>query len=339
MRARLRLRSQALVGSRARDATQAVGAMAGLQGQDLEGAKWSIGLRVPKSTVADVERAFSEGELVRTWPMRGTLHVVAAEDVRWLLALTAKGNLRRAAYRRKQLGLDEKTLSKGRKVLERTLRGKHLTREELLLALGRAKVSTEGQRGYHLLWDAAVQGLICTGAPRGKAQTFALLDEWAPKPRALEGDEALAELARRYFTTRGPASLKDFTWWSGLSAREAKRGLEAVKASLEEDDEGFFSPPGLSAPASPTLLALPGFDELLLGYQDRSASLDPKYAPRICPGGNGVFQPTLVLDGRVVGTWRRATRELELFTSLSRPRRRLADEALARYGTFLGKQD
>ena len=342
MRARLRLRSQLLVDSPARTAGQAVAALAGLQGQDLEGAKWSIGLRVPGSTVAAVERAFLRGELVRSWPMRGTLHVVAAEDVRWLLALTAKGNLQRAAYRRKQLELDEKTTTKARRVFERALAGKQLTREELAAALARAKISPEGQRTYHLLWDAAVHGLICSGPPRGKEQTFALLDEWVPSVRARPRDEALAELARRFFTSRGPATLKDFTWWSGLPAAETKAGLGAVSATLEKREAGgqtFWSKPGLAVATSPTALALPGFDELLLGYQDRSATLDPEYAPRICPGGNGVFQPTLVIDGRVVGTWRRATRALELFAPLSRTKRRLADEALARYGTFLGHGD
>ncbi len=167
---------------------------------------------MPGSVLADVEGAFTRGELVRTWPMRGTLHVVAAEDERWLLALTSAGNVKRSAYRRTQLELDDATLTRSRKTLINALQGGHqLTREELFAALLRPKIPTTGQRGYHLLWDAAVHELLCYAAPRGKDQTFALLDEWLPKTKPKLHEEALAELARRYFTSRGPATLKDFT--------------------------------------------------------------------------------------------------------------------------------
>jgi hypothetical protein len=323
----VRLHSQRLVGSTFTTPKQVVSWLGGMQGQDLASATWSIGLRLPGSVVADVEHAFATGALVRTWPMRGTLHVVAAEDLRWLISLTAKGNVKRAEYRRRQLDIDEKTLLKSEQTLHKELEGQQLTREELFTLLERAKISTGGQRGYHLLWHAAVNALLCYAAPRGKEQTFALLDDWLPPTKPKSHDEALTELARRYFQSRHPATLKDFTWWSGLPAKEARAAMESVQHEFDDDSS-------VQLPA----LALPGFDEYLLGYQDRSAVLDARHAGRIVPGGNGVFQPTVVLDGRVVGTWRRASREVDLFVKLGKPQRRAVDDALARYAQFLGSK-
>ena len=321
-----RLENQALLHSSHKSAKSVVAWLGGLQGQDPESAKWSIGLRLPGSTKADIETAFTKGELVRTWPMRGTLFVVAAEDARWLIALTAPGNLKRAVYRRRQLELDDQTLTKSRKVLIKTLTGgHHRTREELADSLEHAKISTEGQRAYHLIWDAAVNGLLCYSAMRGKQHTFALLDEWLPKTKAKPRDEALAELAKRYFQSRSPATLKDFTWWSGLTAREARQGFESM---------GEIRPSTSSSVESRTAFALPGFDEYVLGYADRAPVLDPRFADRICPGGNGVFQPTLVLDGHVVGTWKRATLALELFKKVKPAERRALEQAVERYAAF-----
>jgi hypothetical protein len=313
-----RLISQRLIGSEFTKPVEAVRWLGAIQGQDLASAVWSIGLRIPGSTLLDVERAFSEGKIVRTWTVRGTLHVVAAEDVRWMVELTGPSNSQRATRRHRELELDEKTLAKGRNTLQKALEKQHLTREEVFASLQRAKISTEGQRGYHLLWDAAVHGLICSGAPRGKEQTFALIDEWIPKTKPKSREEAIAELARRYFQSRAPATLKDFAWWAGLSQREARQGFGELE----------------SVPPSPTAssaFALPAFDEYLLGYQDRSSVLDARFAKRIFPGG-GTFIPSLVLDGKVVGSWKRATLEFETFTNV---KKQPLEEALQRYGDFI----
>ena len=328
-----RLINQRLINSDLRDPKAVATHLCGLQGQDLESAKWSIGLRVPGSTLTDVEQAFTEGALVRTWPMRGTLHVVAAEDLRWLVALTSKQNLARVASRLRSLELDEKTLAASRKVLIRELRGgTHLAREQLFAALEGKKISTEGQRGYHLLWHAAVMGLLCYA----EGKTFTLVDEWLPTTKEKSRDEAVAELALRYFTSRGPATLKDFTWWSGLTVREARAGLAASSgrlAQLKADGETWWLPVG-SASGKSTAFALPGFDEFILGYQSRSVVLEPKFKERICPGGNGVFAPTLVLEGQVVGTWKRADGALSPFTEWNASQRRLLLAAVERANVF-----
>ena len=316
-----RLISQRLVGSTFKAAQQVVSWLGALQGQDFPGVTWAIGLRLPGSTESDVLRAFTEAKIVRTWVMRGTLHVVAAEDVRWMLELTAPSSVRRAAGRLRELSLDEQTLKKSRKVLLNALERAHLTRAELFAELERAGIETAAQRGVYCLWDASVHGLICSGAPRGKEQTFALLDEWLPATRKKTKEEAIVELARRYFQSRRPATLKDFAWWSGLSQREARAGFESIESALD---------PEPAPPRASSAFALPAFDEYLLGYQDRSAVIDARHVKRIFPGG-GTFMPSLLLDGRVVGGWRRASLELELFT---KTKRAPLEEAVQRYARF-----
>jgi hypothetical protein len=284
----------------------------------------------------------------RTWPMRGTLHFVAPADVRWMLALLAPRIIASGARRRQQLELDEATIARSQELFARGLEGgKQLTREEMYQLLEQAGVSTAGQRGYHMLARAAQDALICFGTPNGKQQTFVLLDEWAPQTKHLAGEEALAELARRYFTSRGPATLQDFMWWSGLAAADAKRGLEAARPALihETMDNRVYwlSPhtPGLENNQH-TACLLPGFDEYLLGYRDRSAALDPAFAQQVCPGGNGVFFPTIVIDGRVAGTWKRTRKKGKVvitpspFYGLSRAEYDAFAAAAECYAAFIG---
>lgn len=342
-----RLHNQQIARSRFPSPEQVLSWLGGIQGQDYPGAKWSIGLRLPNATDADVERAISERRIVRTWPMRGTLHFVAAHDVRWIMALTSPGNIAGSARRRRNLELDDKTLARSREVFFKVLHGgKQKTRDEMYAALESAGISTAGQRGYHILWNAALHGLICFAAISGKEQTFALLDEWvAPTPDKTR-DVALAELALRYFTSRGPATIQDFIWWSGLSAAEARVGFEAVRSHLVQETvnkQTYWLPPDIVVSKNvPSAFALPGFDEYLLGYKDRSAVLDAAHAEQVCPGGNGVFASTIVIDGRVAGTWKRTIRKsvIEIiatpFSALNKSERHAFNEAAERYAVFMG---
>lgn len=345
--AALRLHHQQIAGSRLGTPEQVVAWLGGLQGQDYPGAKWSVGLRLPAATDAEVQRAIDTGRIVRTWPMRGTLHLVAAEDVRWMLALTSPGNLKGSAARRRQLELDDTTLARCRDVFIRALAGgRQKRRDELYAALEEAGITTAGQRGYHLLWNAALHGLICFAAMAGREQAFALQDEWIPPTRPRSRDEALAELALRYFTSRGPATIHDFAWWSGLGVTEAQAGLEAVKAHLVRetlDGRACWLSPDVDVPEGlPRAFALPGFDEYLLGYKDRGAVLAAADADKVCPGANGVFAPTMVLDGRVVGTWKRTLRRASVditpqpFIGLDEDGSEAFDRAARRYAAFLG---
>lgn len=319
-----------------------------LQAQDYGGALWSIGLRMAGASEPDIEQAIAERAIVRTWPMRGTLHFVAANDVRWMLGLLTPRVIAGSASRYRQLDLDDTIVARSKEVFAKALQGgKQLTRDEMLQPLEQANIATVGQRGYHLLRRSAQDGLICFGPRRGKQQTFTLLDEWIPQTKPLARDEALAELARRYFTSHGPATLQDLVRWAGITTAEAKIGLEAAgKQVIQETiaDRVYWMSsdgPDLSIGMESTYL-LPGFDEYLLGYGDRSAVLDPADAERICPGGNGMFSPTIVIDGQVAGAWKRTFKkgavavEWTPFRALTSLENHALSAAAERYGAFLG---
>src|SRR4030095_13972030 len=205
-----------------------------IQAQDYLGSLWAVGLRPRTATEASIEQAIAERSIVGTWPWLGTLHFVAAEDARWILNLCAARTLARTARRLKQEhGIDGRLIARSGKVLTDALRGGDaVSRPDLYRRLESARIATGGTRGLHLLWWHAHEGLICLGPRAGKQQTFALMDEWLPPPTPRSREESLAELARRYFTSHGPATVRDFAWWSGLAAADAEPGPEGVASEL-----------------------------------------------------------------------------------------------------------
>jgi hypothetical protein len=274
------------------------------QAQDYLGTLWSVGLRTPGATSAEVEAAHEAGRFVRSWPMRGTLHFVIGEDLNWMLGLTGARMLQSAEGRRRQLGLTEDDYARARSAArDRLGGGGKASRAEMFAAFEAAGVSTDGQRGIHTLGQLAQLGMLVLAA----RDAWTLLDEWVPEPRQLERDEALEEFVLRYFTSHGPATVKDFAWWSSLTLTDARAGLAAARDRLdafELDGETYYLRPGLE-PAERAVHLLPGFDEYLLGYADRTAQLAGEHANTIVPGGNGLFMPTIVVDGEVVGIWKR----------------------------------
>lgn len=342
---RYRLHHQGLSQNRFTTPSAVVAWLGGLQAQDYAGVKWSIGMRLPAATDRAIEQAFAERTIIRTWPMRGTLHVVAAADIHWLLPLVTPRIVAGNARRYRELELDAATFTRSKKVLIQALQGGQVrTRDDLKDALEQAGIAPTGQRAYHLLQRAGMDGLICFGPPRGKQHTFVLLDEWIPTGTSLAHDEALAELAKRYFTSRGPATLHDFVWWSGLRVSEARTGLAAAAAHLIQetiDGTTYWMPPTRPIPDEPSLTAyLPqGFDEYILGYTDRSAVLDARYDKQLV-GRNGMFSRTIVIDGQVVGTWKRAFKKdavvlsIDSFDTLSTAEEDAIAEASTRYGAF-----
>jgi hypothetical protein len=323
--------------------------MLALQAQDFPGVKWSVGIRQTGATEVAVETACDAGEIVRSWPLRGTLHLVAGEDLRWLLALTAPRATASAAGRRASLGITEDDVEKAREIARSALSGRRvLTRDALLATFDAAGVSTLGQRGYHLLWYLAQTGTLVLGATVGRKQTFALLDEWVPQPRRLDGDEALGELALRYFRSHGPATAADLARWSGVTVGEVRRGIGICGTkltTLELDGVTYHLAPETLEVAPPTARVhlLPSFDEYLLGYGDRTAALAREHSEAIVPGGNGMFKPTIVVDGEVVGTWKRTLRSREIvieaapFARLPSTVREGLAKAVQAYGWFTGR--
>jgi hypothetical protein len=325
-----------------------------MQAQDLGSGEWSFGVRIPGCTRAKIDTATQNREIVRTWPMRGTVHFVPPIDAKWMLELTGVRALAGAAKRREYLGLTEDIVNRAVEVIEGALRGgKRMGRSQLVALLVAAGLHTRTEHGYHLLWYASQLGVTCIGPQEGNEQTFVLLDEWVPEPRRLSHDEALAELALRYFRSHGPTTRQDFAGWTGLSATDAKLGIElAGDALFSVDVEG--TPHVLTASLRDTaahahstaseVLLLPGFDEYLLGFKDRTLMVSKADMATVVPGSNGVFMATIVLAGRVVGTWRRDIKRnlksprvdirLELFRALTKVERSMAEQAAHDYARF-----
>ncbi|MDQ3856730.1 MAG: winged helix DNA-binding domain-containing protein [Chloroflexota bacterium] len=347
--ARLRLYNQRISGPAWTRAEEVVRWLGAAQAQDYQQALWAIGLRTRQPNVQDVERAIAEGKLVRTWPMRGTLHLVPAEDAKWMLKLSASRMIARDGRRLKALALDESTMEHCARVFAGALAGgKCLSRLEMVALLQNAGIDAAGPRAYHILWYASQTGLICPGPMQGKEQTFVLLDEWVPHSRVLSREESLAELAQRYFTSHGPATVHDFAWWAGLTVSEARQGAELARTHLtsaELDGKACWMAEPDTEPTTlddlPGVHLLPAFDEYLLGYRDRSAVLAAEHATRVVPGNNGVFLPTIVVGGQVVGTWKRKLKQssvevtLNPFAPLGEAEEQVTEAARC-YADFLG---
>jgi hypothetical protein len=341
-----RLDAQRLSSTTFRRPEQVVAWFGAMQAQDYLGALWAVGSRLLAPREQDVERALAERTIVRTWPMRGTLHFVAAADARWMIELLAPKPAAAATSRLRSAGIDEAVLTRARRSLVKNLEGgRRLTRPAAYRVLERAKISTEGSRGIYVLWRLAHDGLICCGPRDGKKQTFVLFEEWLPEAKGLPREEALATLAHRYFSGHGPATLADFAWWSGLSLADARIARELAGKRIEEETlRGqrycFVSSVRSSSASRGGAHVLPAFDELLVGYTDRSAALDARHVGTVLAGG--IFNPIVVVDGRVVGTWKRLLRRREVvcsvapFAALTAAKMRAVETALGRYAGFVG---
>lgn len=319
-----------------------------IQAQDYAGAKWSIGIRLPGSSDNAVEQAVAGNDIVRTWAMRGTLHFVAAEDVHWLLALLAPRIIAKNQRRYRQLELDEQTLGSSSALLYGALEGgKQLDRQALRPVLEKEGISTDGQRMFYMLQRASLDGLICQGVAIKNRPAFLRLAPPLAGITPVHREEALARLALRYFTSRGPATVDDFVWWTGLLVADARAGLkEAASKLVRETIAGKTYWLADSMPASPRsapdLYLLPGFDEYLVSYRDRSAALDDKYAAA-WSRSKAMFSPSIILRGQVIGLWNRTIKDSlvevtpDLFIDLTAGNFRALEETAQAYGRFLGK--
>jgi hypothetical protein len=343
----LRLHNQRIANSPFTQPAQVVAWLGAMQAQDYAGVKWAIGLRCRAATDTSIEQAIVAKNIIRTWLQRGTLQIVAAADIHWMLALLAPRLIAQSARRRRQLELDDAVLTRSVEIFTRLLQGhKQFTRADLLQELELSGIPAPGARGYHILRYAGLEGLICFGPMQGKEQTFVLLDEWASRSKQLPRNEALAELAHRYFSSHGPAALVDFVWWSGLPKKEARAALDMAKPQFHEeiiDGESYWLLPTDLAPQeiASTAHLLPAYDEYYLGYKNRDAVLDANYNKKAV-SSSGVFRPMIVVDGQIVGTWKQTLKKGRVMIALNPFRAFTASEnqalhtAVNQYGSFLG---
>ena len=346
--ARLRLANQCLTSPAFTSPVGVVRWFGAIQSQDLPASLYAIGLRMRHSTEAIVERALSDGTIVRSWPMRRTIHCMAAEDARWMIRMLApRGIVRMKPYHR-SMNITDHELQRAGNVLESALaRGTQLTRGELYERLNAERVVTKtpdgAERGLHLIVHWAQAGLICLAARRGKQPTFALLDHWTPRGRDLSGDDALRELAAIYSRAHAPATVKDFSWWSGLTMAEARRGLHLAEdllrcATIDGVEYWLMRDAPRSGPGPLPVLLVPAFDEYTVGYADRSVAVDPSLLPSISHG----LAANVLIGGRIAGTWKRTVLaqgsvavSTRLLRSLNKREQMSLDLGIRRYAEFL----
>jgi len=342
---RYRLQHQQLVNAQFDKPGDVVTWLGAVQAQDFPGSLWTIGQRMKNSVEeADVEEAVNDRSIVRTWPMRGTLHFVAPKDIRWMLKYLTPRVISRIAGHYRKIELDTKVFTKSKKLLIKALEGgKQLSRDEMYAVLERAKISTTNMRGLFILFNLAHEGVICCSARKEKQQSFALLDEWLPSFPMPKKDEALADLALRYFKSHGPAVLEDFMWWAGLPKGEATSVLASVKSYLEEETINgkayyFYSSgkPGKINPA--TAYLLPTYDEYGIAYKERGAIIDPADLKKI----GGIYASAIMMNGKAIGALKRTIKkdsvfiEIKPFRPFTKAQKSAIGVAAKRYGKFVG---
>ena len=347
-----RLDASGLLSTRFSSPEEVVGWFGAVQSQDYPGASWGVGQRLGEGmSAAEIDAAFDAGRILRTHAMRPTWHFLLPGDIRWVLALTSHRVQRLNATYYRKTGLDAPTLARAADVMSGALEGgRFLTRPELASAVQDAGISTEGQRLSLIVMNAELEGLIASGPRRGKQFTYALLEERAGPPSQLGGDEALAELVRRYFTSHGPAQPRDFAWWSGLTMSDTKAGLALAGPSLVRESidgaEWWWAPPTGGEPqwpqgARPLIHLLPNYDEYLGSYRDHGPTFDPAMLGQRWV--EEVFAAHLVVrDGMAIGGWKRELGRAEvlvrpdLLTSLNAEELKALARAAVAYGAFLG---
>jgi hypothetical protein len=309
---RIRLASQHLSGGTFDTAEEVVRWMGAMQAQDYGQALWAIASRMKHGTIADVEKAIADHKILRTWPMRGTIHFIPAEDTDWMLKLTGVRMLAADGRRQRQLDITPDIIATCADLLKKKLKGgKRLSRPEIMELLESNGISTAAQRGYHILYALALSGMICMGPLAGKQQTFVLLDEWVPKPRQLTADEGLGTFAKRYIQSHGPATVRDFATWTKLTLTESRKAFSLAEGVESKTINGieYWVSANVSAPKAAKAYLLAAFDEYFIGYKDRDAVIDPAHKDKVVPGGNGVFKPTLIVDGQIAGVWQKTIKK------------------------------
>lgn len=344
-----RLHNQGLTKIIFKTPADVVAHLGAVQAQDYGGAKWALGLRIKNCLDSEIDQAFNNGSILRTHLLRPTWHFVTPKDIRWMLMLTAPRVHAANAYYYRKTGLDAATVKRTNSVIAKALRnGNFFTRTEIASALEKAGVSIDDDlRLTYIMMHAELDGVICSGPRKGKQFTYALMDERIPRVREVRREETLAELTKRYFSTRGPASLSDFSWWSGLTMADAQNGINMVKAhftNVEVNGRMYWFPEsGQSAKVkSSSAYLLPNYDEYFIGFNDRSAIGEITKKAGITSDDPSMLANIVILNGQVLGGWKRVLKkdvvhiEINPIKKLSSSEKQSIENAAERFGGFLG---
>jgi hypothetical protein len=314
----IRLFSQKIKATKFTTAKDIVSWMGAMQAQDFTMAKWAVGLRLQNSTEKKIEAAINKGEIIRTHLMRPTWHFVSADDIYWMLELTAPRIISSLKSRHIELELTKDNITKSNRIIEKSLSdGVHLNRDEIRIILNKANIKTDENRLSHLMLRAELDGLICSGHIINSKQTYGLLRERVPFKKSFTKEESLAEIAKRYFTSHCPATMKDFIWWSGLLVSEARTALELVKSlffheTINSEKYWFTDSFSKIKNQKTSIHFLPAYDEFLISYRDRSASLRLINNEKVI-SDNGIFRPVIIVNGQVSGLWKRVAKNDKIF--------------------------
>lgn len=343
----LRLTAQQVAPGNFRNPGELTWWMGAIQAQDFNMVRWAIGLRVPGSTITSVEKAINAGEIIRTHLLRPTWHFVSADDLRWLLDLTAPKIKSGLKYRQNSLGLTNGMLTKTNSIIAGIIKGKQLEREDIKAAIVNSGIEPVENRISHILLWAELSGIICSGKILKNMQTYAPVDERVPGGKKPEKDEMAAMLAKRYFKSHGPATIRDFAWWSGLSLKEIRLALEMSANELETFDIGevtYWYDKSLNpAETFKTASLLPAFDEFIISYADKSVILQDSHH-RKAISQNGIFRSVLIFENRVAGLWKpvkgkdRLIVEVNPFKTLKKAEKSSVETAAENYGRFMEKK-
>lgn len=339
--ARIRLQNQQLAGTQMKSAVEVIEWLGAMQGQEYGQTKWGLGLRCPNLSDNDIENELNEGKILRTHLLRPTWHFVSAKDICWLLELTAPRVHTANAYMYRQLALDDKIFNRCNDILIKILEGgNQLTRDDINEEFRKDKIIAKGHRLSYIMMNAELEGIICSGERQGNQFTYALLDERVKYKKTLEKDEAFAELTTRYFNSRNPATVKDFSTWSGLTLADCKKGIEMIKPLLQkeviEKQEYFFNQNiFLSDKQADKMYLLPVYDEFIMGYKNRNAIMT------LHNNASFRYDCMVVFDGQVIGTWKRTIVknaidiEFDFFKPLNKHQSKACDEAVNHFSEFM----
>ena len=340
----LRLTNQKLINSSFTQPHQVVQWLGAVQAQDLGASLYAIGLRVPQSTEASIEAALADKTIVRSWPMRSTIHHMPAEDALWMTKLLGPRTNTKSASVFRNFGLTPEILNAARPIIEKILADGPKTRSDIYAALEAEGIASDGSRGMHILKYWGQEALLCIAPREGKQPTFALMEPWINHHNSPGNEEGMAILAKRYFQSHGPATLKDFMWWTGATKTEAAKALDAIKIDFITsiiNGQEYILPPDKTLPSLNPNLAflLPAFDEYTVAYADRTAVMDLDDLKTVYNG----ISANIIIGGRGLGLWKRTAKakvaliQLAPFRPLSPHQIALLQPAAKRYGEFIGK--